>query len=65
MMTEPEEYRLFALWMFFFLVIGWCGGWIAAHQTVATECRRLGKFYVGSTVFECKAIEPEPEDQTK
>lgn len=55
-MTESEEYRLFTLWMLLFLAIGWFGGWCHAHHTVATECRRLGKFYVGSTIFECKAI---------
>mgnify|MGYP000591313298 CR=1 FL=1 len=29
-------------------------GWEAAHSTVATECGRLGAFYVGSKTFECK-----------
>lgn len=29
-------------------------GWIFAHTTVATECERLGAFYVGQKVFECK-----------
>lgn len=32
------------------VLVSW--GW--AHQTVATECERLGSFYVGSKVFECK-----------
>lgn len=32
-------------------------GWREAHHTVARECERLGKFYVGKTVYECKAIE--------
>lgn len=32
-------------------------GWYEAHYTVAQECERLGKFYVGKTVYECKAIE--------
>jgi hypothetical protein len=30
------------------------GGWVLAHKTVAVECNRLGSFYVGSTVYECK-----------
>ena len=29
-------------------------GWVAAHSTVAYECERLGGFYVGKTVYECK-----------
>ncbi|VFT16532.1 Uncharacterised protein [Pseudomonas aeruginosa] len=47
MLHEPEEYRLFSLWMLVFMAIGWFGGWIHAHYTVAEECRKLGKFYVG------------------
>jgi hypothetical protein len=29
-------------------------GWIMAHDSVSTECKKLGAFYVGSTVYECK-----------
>lgn len=29
-------------------------GWAIAHSTVATECERLGSFYVGQKVFDCK-----------
>ena len=29
-------------------------GWIWAHATVATECTRLGAFYVGEKVYECR-----------
>jgi hypothetical protein len=28
-------------------------GWTAAHSTVAYECKQLGGFYVGKTVYEC------------
>lgn len=31
--------------------------WGAAHETIATECRKLGSFYVGQTVFECRVKE--------
>lgn len=31
--------------------------WVSAHQIIATECRKLGAFYVGETVFECKVKE--------
>lgn len=34
-------------------------GWDFTHTTVATECKRLGKFYVGKEVFECRKIETE------
>lgn len=30
-------------------------GWDSAHSTVATECNRLGAFYVAKTTYECKA----------
>ena len=46
-----------------YIVVGliclWVGhytGWQTAHITVATECDRLGKFFVGKTVYECTAI---------
>jgi hypothetical protein len=29
-------------------------GWTFAHNTVARECKSLGSFYVGSTVYECQ-----------
>jgi len=31
--------------------------WIAAHETVAKECKNLGAFYFGNTVYECKKKE--------
>lgn len=33
-------------------------GWYKAHSTLALECLRLGKFYVGEMVFLCA---PEPK----
>ena len=33
------------------------GGYVAAHDEVARECKRLGGFYVGSEVFMCRPIE--------
>ena len=41
------------------LLIGGCLGWAAAHDTVATECVRLGAFYVGGQVFRCHPNTPE------
>jgi hypothetical protein len=35
------------------LVVGCLLGWELAHHTVASECRRLGAFYVGDSVFRC------------
>lgn len=32
-------------------------GWVQAHYVVATECERLGKFFVGKKVYSCVKIE--------
>ena len=32
-------------------------GWVQSHHVVATECERLGKFYVGKKVYSCVKIE--------
>ena len=32
-------------------------GWVEAHHVVATECERLGKFFVGKKVYSCVKIE--------
>lgn len=45
-------------------LLGFMFGWAHAHLTVATECQRLGKFYVGKTVYECTAI-VQPDRQGK
>lgn len=29
-------------------------GWVYAHHCIAKECEKLGQFYVGETVYECK-----------
>lgn len=39
------------------ILIGWLFGWIHAHNTVASECEKLGSFYVGSNVYQCTKIE--------
>ena len=31
--------------------------WVMAHTTVAHECDKLGAFYVGDQVYECKRKE--------
>jgi hypothetical protein len=38
------------------LLCGFVFGWVAAHDEVAKECDKLGKFYIGDTVYECKAV---------
>ncbi|AQZ95552.1 hypothetical protein ACFSB1_00985 [Halopseudomonas phragmitis] len=45
------------------LWVGWFIGWVHAHITVATECRQLGAFFVGKTVFRCTAIESQDQEQ--
>ena len=29
-------------------------GWVSAHNIVAHECNKLGSFYVGNVVYECR-----------
>lgn len=36
------------------LIFGLWLGWTFAHSTVATECVKLGLFYVGEKTYECK-----------
>lgn len=31
-------------------------GWVNAHRTVATECERLGSFFVGDKTYYCNLI---------
>lgn len=38
------------------LLAAMCGaflGWILAHSEVATECRRIGWFFVSKSLFHC------------
>lgn len=37
--------------------VGWHLGYVHAHYVVATECERLGGFYVGKQVYKCHAVE--------
>ncbi len=39
-----------------FCIFGVLIGWVWAHKTVATECERIGKFYVGENVYHCRLI---------
>lgn len=36
--------------------------WSMAHSEVARECEKLGAFYVGDKVFECKRKEGKSHD---
>lgn len=45
-------------------MIGHGIGWHRAHSMVATECQRLGKFFVKKDVYHCTKVEwahKEPE----
>lgn len=47
------------LWSFVgALALGWVIGWVHAHGAIASECRRLGGFYVGDAVFRCEVQKP-------
>ena len=41
--------------------IGIYFGWVVAHYTIAEECRRLGGFFVGKSIFKC--VEEKEHDQ--
>lgn len=44
-------------------IIGWVLlGWVASASMIAHECRLMGQFYVGSTVYDC---EPQRQPLTK
>ncbi len=53
-----------APWLLLFGILGiLCGYWwghSSAHLEVAHECRLMGQFYVGSTVFKCTEIIEKP-----
>ena len=36
--------------------------WAIAHSEIARECEKLGAFYVGNKVFECKRKEGKSHD---
>ena len=40
------------------LGIGFFIGWPYAHSVIATECRKLGRFYVEKSVFNCMENKP-------
>lgn len=37
-------------------LLGMLFGWIFAHNNVATECDKLGSFYVADKVFYCEQV---------
>lgn len=39
------------------IILAFVIGWEAAHRTVAKECKKIGKFYVGDEVFECRKVD--------
>jgi hypothetical protein len=38
----------------FVIAIAYQNGYTNAHSTVATECERLGAFYVGDKTYKCE-----------
>ena len=41
------------MWYIACLGVGFFVGWVYAHNVIANECRKLGRFYVGKSVFNC------------
>lgn len=56
-MNAWDDVRSYAVTIIFGLLIGWLCGWLHAHGTMASECRKLGGFYVGKTVFKCAEVD--------
>jgi hypothetical protein len=42
--------------IFIIAVLAYYIGFHAAHHTIARECRKLGAFYVGKSVFKCTEV---------
>lgn len=57
MIRDRGAMLMFLLVVLYFVSVGWLGGWLHAHHTVATECGKLGSFYVGDQVFRCHEVE--------
>lgn len=38
-------------------ICGRASGWKSAHEMIATECQRLGKFFVKKDVYHCTKVE--------
>ena len=55
--------------MGFCLLFGWmCGhteGWRKAHRAIASECKKLGGFYVLDEVYHCTKIELKEEPKPR
>ena len=49
----PGGFRMTAFWILVAFLAGCLLGWVQAHHVVADECRKLGSFYVGRSVFKC------------
>ena len=49
----------FLIKILFVLLIGMFIGYVYAHVKIGTECKRIGGFYVGKTVFKCVDIKKE------
>lgn len=54
-----EKETNFGTWLIGFLtavmfVLTFIYGWIIASSTIARECNKIGGFYVGDKVYECK-----------
>ena len=50
-----------------FGIVGWVAlGWVASASQIAHECRLVGQFYVGQTVYDCDvARQPLTTPKTK
>lgn len=52
-MTNAQQ--MSALAMVFAVVAAFILGWLISASVIGRDCSKLGSFYLGNTVFECKA----------
>lgn len=53
------------LYLLIGLLVGYWAGYRAAHIIVAEECRQLGGFHVGGSVFRCTEIKRSKDGQAQ
>lgn len=58
MVAEIMESLILTLMAVIVFTLGGCFGNQQGHTTIATECDKLGAFYVGDVVYQCARKKP-------
>jgi hypothetical protein len=51
-MNESLSFILYSIVIGAFLIITW----VMSASNIGTDCNKLGKFYIGNTVYKCEVI---------